>query len=61
MKAVDGLDVVLDLSMWRKLAGNVAKGRTLHSLQRTCHDKRSVLPHTQGIEVCGKHDRYGVS
>jgi hypothetical protein len=42
MKAVEELEVVLDLSLERNLAGHVLIQGISSSLQRTCHDKRSV-------------------
>ena len=59
-KAVDELDVVLDLSLDSKLAGHVLIQGINSSFQRTCHDKRSVWRHGQGIGACRGHVGYGV-
>ena len=43
VKAVEELEVVLDLSLQPKLAGHVLIQGIHSSFQRTCHDKRSVF------------------
>ena len=52
VKAVEELEVVLDLSLQRNLAGRVSHGGISPSFQRTCHHKRAVLRGGQGIQVC---------